>query len=125
MDGLISEDKVAVDKVFDNPWRGAEAYHFYILAQKQFHQGQLESAVITAIHLKDYEDVLGLAVYHLLALISVHAGYFGTCSKALNKLELTGDYEELALSIFTKHKPVDPEDENAVCSNCLSTMRER
>ena len=27
-------------KIIDNAWRGAEAYHFYILAQKQMQEGE-------------------------------------------------------------------------------------
>ncbi|KAJ3272616.1 WD repeat-containing protein 35 [Terramyces sp. JEL0728] len=51
LDGLLAEDvqNIAESRVLDNAWRGAEAYHFYVLAQKQFYQGQLESSVITVI----------------------------------------------------------------------------
>lgn len=69
-------------------------------------------------------------VYSLLALVSLHAGYYATCSKAFIKLESLEDenqeyYQNLALDIFTKHKPKDPEGELAVCSNCLSPVKER
>jgi WD repeat-containing protein 35 len=101
------------------------------LAQRQFNSGQLEQSVITALHLRDYEDILGASViYSLLALVSVHAGYYGTCSKAFIRLESLEDpqaehYKQLAVDIFTRYKPQDPEDDTAVCSNCLSSMKER
>ncbi|KAJ3324647.1 WD repeat-containing protein 35 [Boothiomyces sp. JEL0866] len=133
LDGLLAEDvqNIAESKVLDNAWRGAEAYHFYVLAQKQFYQGQLESAVITASYLCEYEDILDpVTIYSLLALLSLHAGFYGTCSKAMIKLEgIEGPhqqyYQDLALQIFTKYKPYDPEVELVVCSNCLGTMKEK
>ncbi|KAJ3259989.1 WD repeat-containing protein 35 [Boothiomyces macroporosus] len=133
LDGLLAEDvqNIAESKVLDNAWRGAEAYHFYVLAQKQFYQGQLESAVITADYLCEYEDIIDpVTIYSLLALLSLHAGFYGTCSKAMIKLEgIEGPhqqyYQDLALQIFTKYKPYDPEVELVVCSNCLGTMKEK
>jgi WD repeat-containing protein 35 len=132
LDGLLKEDmKIKDPKLLENAWRGAEAYHFYILAQRQFYSGQLESAVITALHLRDYEDVLEpVVIYSLLALVSIHAGYYGTCSKAFIRLEsmekpLSEQYKQLAVEIFTKYKPSDPQDASAVCTSCLSPMRDR
>jgi len=39
--GLLEEDVAALfdTKVIDNAWRGAEAYHFYLLAQRQLYAG--------------------------------------------------------------------------------------
>lgn len=39
--GFLEEDASATSdtKIIDNAWRGAEAYHFYILAQKQMYDG--------------------------------------------------------------------------------------
>jgi hypothetical protein len=39
--GFLEEDASALSdtKIIDNAWRGAEAYHFYILAQRQLHDG--------------------------------------------------------------------------------------
>jgi hypothetical protein len=34
-------------------------------------------------------------------------------------------YSTLAIDIFTKHKPKDPEGDLMVCSNCLCSMKER
>jgi len=39
--GLLEEDVAALfdTKVIDNAWRGAEAYHFFLLAQRQLYTG--------------------------------------------------------------------------------------
>lgn len=36
-------------QVLDSAWRGAEAYHYYMLAQRQLYQGKVDKAVRTAI----------------------------------------------------------------------------
>jgi len=69
----------------------------------------------TALHLREYDDILDpVDIYSLLALASCANRAFGTCSKALSKLEslegLTSDqqqqYEALSLDIFTKYVPL-------------------
>ncbi|KAJ3365210.1 WD repeat-containing protein 35 [Kappamyces sp. JEL0680] len=133
LEHLLQADSASPDAAIslEKPWRGAEAYHFYLLAQKQFYSGELDAAVVTASHLRDYEDVMkDTTIYSLLALVSLHAGYYGTCSNAFLKLESIGDkhheyYRDLAFEIFTKHKPKDPEGELLVCSNCLCSMKEK
>ncbi len=39
--GLLEEEAMATSdtKLIDNAWRGAEAYHFFLLAQRQLYQG--------------------------------------------------------------------------------------
>lgn len=39
--GFLEEDATAItdSKLLDNAWRGAEAYHFYLLAQRQLNEG--------------------------------------------------------------------------------------
>ncbi len=39
--GLLDEDiaSVADSRLIDGAWRGAEAYHFYMLAQRQLYEG--------------------------------------------------------------------------------------
>ena len=36
-------------QVLDSAWRGAEAYHYYMLAQRQLYQGKVDQALRTAI----------------------------------------------------------------------------
>ena len=39
LDTLITSDLGNVsDKVLNNPWKGAEAYHFYMMCQSQLYQ---------------------------------------------------------------------------------------
>ena len=41
--GFLEEDVSSMSdtKIIDNAWRGAEAYHFYILAQRQMQDGKI------------------------------------------------------------------------------------
>lgn len=46
--GLIEEDATSSDNRFiDNAWRGAEAYHFFLLAQRQLYEGYMDRAIRT------------------------------------------------------------------------------
>uniref|UniRef100_A0A8C0LQI9 WD repeat-containing protein 35 n=1 Tax=Canis lupus dingo TaxID=286419 RepID=A0A8C0LQI9_CANLU len=115
--GLLEEEVLSTTSRFtDNAWRGAEAYHFFILAQRQLYQGYVDTALKTALHLRDYEDIIpAVEIYSLLAICACASRAFGTCSKAFIKLEsletLSSEqkqqYEDLALEIFTKHTPKD------------------
>ncbi|KAL8581320.1 WD repeat-containing protein 35 [Nucella lapillus] len=131
--GFLEEDASALSdtKVIDNAWRGAEAYHFYILAQRQLHDGYVDAAMRTSLHLRDYDDVIDpVDSYSLLALASCANRAFGTCSKAFIKLEslesLNSEqqqqYEELALDVFTKNSPKDARTNKVECSSCGSSI---
>ena len=43
--GLLDDEAMSINdtKLIDNAWRGAEAYHFYLLAQKQLFDGRWHS----------------------------------------------------------------------------------
>jgi WD repeat-containing protein 35 len=72
----------------NNAWHGAEAMHYFMLAQRQFYTGHAHDAMISAMRLKLYEDVLGADdVCSLIALTSFHAGYYEQTSNAFLKLE--------------------------------------
>ncbi|XP_027606209.2 WD repeat-containing protein 35 isoform X1 [Pipra filicauda] len=113
--GLLEEDVLSSTNRFaDNAWRGAEAYHFFILAQKQLYKGSVDAALKTALHLRDYEDIIpAVEIYSLLALCACANRAFDTCSKAFVKLESLEtlrpeqrqQYEDLALEIFTRYSP--------------------
>lgn len=46
--GLLEEDVLSsTNRFVDNAWRGAEAYHFFILAQKQLYKGSADAALKT------------------------------------------------------------------------------
>jgi WD repeat-containing protein 35 len=97
-------------KAFASAWHGAAAYHFYMLAQKQFYSGtgrgsmlifdilmrllwstgQLEAAMKTSIKCCDYYDVLSPKdIYSLLCLTSLKNKFYGICSKAFVKVRYT------------------------------------
>ncbi|XP_057287733.1 WD repeat-containing protein 35 isoform X3 [Pezoporus wallicus] len=113
--GLLEEDVLSSTNCFaDNAWRGAEAYHFFILAQRQLYKGSVQAALKTALHLRDYEDIIpAVEIYSLLALCACASRAFDICSKAFVKLESLEtirpeqrqQYEDLALEIFTRHSP--------------------
>ncbi|XP_067008662.1 WD repeat-containing protein 35 [Anabrus simplex] len=126
---LESDDHVDVDTtILDNAWKGAEAYHFFMLAQRQLYGGYVDAAMKTALHLHEYEDILGTEdIYSMLALASCANRAFGTCSKAFIKLESLekipeskkAEYEALAMDIFTKYSPKDSRSSSrAECKNC-------
>ncbi|KAF6259424.1 intraflagellar transport protein [Scenedesmus sp. NREL 46B-D3] len=101
----------------DNAWRGAEAYHFWLLAHQQLYNGQADAALRTALRLRQYDDVLDPAdVYAFLALVGFYSNFYRTCSKAFVKLEALPSipkerreaFADLALSIFVAHPPADP-----------------
>ncbi|KAI1284858.1 WD repeat-containing protein 35 [Halotydeus destructor] len=122
-EGLIS---AAVNfKAIDQPWKGAEAYHLWLLAQRQLYDGYLDAAMRTALHLRDYEDFIDCEdIYALIALTSCVHRFFAICSKAFIKLEsletISGldreDYKELAINVFTTHVP--KESRNVVKAEC-------
>ncbi len=69
-------------RIVDNAWRGAEAFHFLMLCQRQLYEGFVDAAMKTALNLRDYDDILNAEdVYCLLALSSCANRAFGTCSK--------------------------------------------
>uniref|UniRef100_F1L3D6 WD repeat-containing protein 35 n=1 Tax=Ascaris suum TaxID=6253 RepID=F1L3D6_ASCSU len=128
--GLLEEDNalsLADSSLIDEAWRGAEAYHFYMLAQHQLYEGEVDAAMKTALHLTDFDDILdAVEVFSLLALASCAARQFSVCSRAFIKLEsLTtippqerDAYSKLALTIFTKYPPKDTRLVQAECTGC-------
>ena len=124
MDGL---DPTGNSSIVDNAWRGAEAYHFLMLCQRQLYEGYVDAAMKTALHLREYEDMLNHEdIYSLLALSSCANRAFGTCSKAFIKLEALDDlneetkeeYQDLAMDIFVKYSPKDSRSNRSECTSC-------
>ncbi|RWS00867.1 WD repeat-containing protein 35-like isoform X2, partial [Dinothrombium tinctorium] len=115
-------------KATDQPWKGAEAYHFYILAQRQLHDGYVDAAMKTSLHLIDYDDYIDSEdIYCLIGLASCVNHNFKLCSKAFIKLESLDsiesekrkDYQNLAVSIFTKYPPRESKNmSKAECRYC-------
>lgn len=115
---LITQDQsIASDRALESPWRGCEAYHVYLLAQRQLYDGNQEAAMRTAIRLSEYEDILDIqTIFSLIALTTYYNKHFAQCSKAFIKLEASSDvpeemrqkFADLALRIFTRNPPRDP-----------------
>ena len=136
LDTLITSDLSNLsDKTLNNPWKGAEAYHFYMLCQSQLYQSKTKEALKTALRLVLYEKELGAKeVYRLIALSAYLNQSYKECSKALSKLEnlesLTKAqrqrYSELAIAIFTKHDPRNINVKTLKCpsKNCEATVSE-
>jgi WD repeat-containing protein 35 len=134
LESLITSDiNTMTDKTLDNPWRGAEAYHFYLMAQRQLYNGDYESALKTSIRLGEYENVLDTRdIYSLIALSAFYSGFYKECSRALVKLENLSNqreeereaYEALSVAIFSKYTPKNPNERMVPCpgKGCTSTV---
>eukprot|EP00929_Paragymnodinium_shiwhaense_P008039 TRINITY_DN111964_c0_g1_i1.p1 TRINITY_DN111964_c0_g1~~TRINITY_DN111964_c0_g1_i1.p1 ORF type:complete len:1227 (-),score=335.65 TRINITY_DN111964_c0_g1_i1:276-3956(-) len=133
---LITADmSVTGDRALESPWRGCEAYHLYLLAQRQLYEGMNEQAMKTALHLADYEDILDTqTIYSLIALTAYSNKFYAQCSRAFIKLEASTDVSEemrtkfgdLALAIFTRHQPHDPPASRRVanCPKCQTGLND-
>lgn len=130
LDSISLEDAAFVERL----WHCAEGYHYMLLAQRQLRFGIMHSAVVTSIRLRDYDDVLPMEdIYNLLALASCADRSFETCSKAFMKLEsletlpekTRQEYEELAVSIFTKNEPKDLMMDTVACYGCAAQVRDK
>ncbi len=131
MQGLLTEETtgsggVSDTQLIDNVWRPAEAYHFYILAQRQFKSNNPEGALRSALTLTEYEDIIPVQtiynlignisliiiviIIYILALCATSCGAFNTASKAFLKLEddlsiseeERKEYQKLAFQIFLR-----------------------
>ena len=119
LDNLMSHDQATGEsKSLERPWHGAEGVHFYMLAQRQLYDGEIEAAMITAVRCGQYDDVLGTKeASSIIALTSFYNKHFGTCSKAFIQLECQkglpqkelDEYIGLGVDIFSRHPPQDPD----------------
>ena len=115
-----------IDKILFNSWRGAEAFHYYMLCQNQLYNRKFKEACKTSVRLSLYEKELGSEeVYRLIALCSYLNKSFAICSYALSALEKLNTinkyrqkkYEELAKSIFVKYEPKNIDEKFFKCPN--------
>ena len=76
LDGLLSEEsQIAIkdSKILDQAWRGAEAYHFSMLCERQLRDGKIDAAFKTSMALMEYEDFLNPK--HIYSLIGSILNY--------------------------------------------------
>ncbi|KAI3420246.1 WD repeat-containing protein 35 [Globodera pallida] len=131
LEGLLAEDQnlsMEEARMIDTAWRGAEAFHFFMLAHCQLYEGAYDAAMKTALTLIAYDDLLeAIEVYSLLALTSYLTEHYGICSKAFMKLETMAFipkderevYADLSMQIFVKNEPKDSSMAPlAECPNC-------
>ena len=130
---LVNQDTATGgDKWLDSAWKGAEAFHFLLLAQRQLYAGFPVDSMRTALRLREYEGVLQAEeIYSLVALTSFYSKYYGQCSRAFVKLQSLplpdakkAELSRLALSIFTLHPPADPAARRTDCPNCAAPVNE-
>jgi len=133
LDNLMTVDRESgKSRVLDNAWRGAAAYHYYLLAHRQLYTGNVDAAMRTSIRLAEFEDILNAKdIYSLIALTSFHNRHYGICSRAFIKLETLppsdahDDYPDriqtLAVKIFTEFPPYDPGPVSQEYIRCLET----
>lgn len=135
LQSLITQDQsVASDKALESPWRGCEALHLYLLAQRQLYEGNHDQAMKTALRLSDYEDILDTqTIYSIMALCAYYNKFLMQCSKAFIKLEASADINEemqtkfadLALAIFTRSQPRDQASSRMhPCPKCHTDMED-
>lgn len=134
LDNLMQHDKATGEnKSLDNAWRGAEAYHLFLLAHRQLYFRRLEEALQTSLKLREYEDILAFKeIYSLVGIVSYYTKHYEQCSKAFIKLESNPtftiaekqQYADLALAIFLNTSPQDPpSSRNAPCKSCQKPMK--
>ncbi|KAJ0409897.1 hypothetical protein P43SY_005791 [Pythium insidiosum] len=134
LESLVQHDAATGEnRALDNPWRGAEAYHLYLLAHRQLYSGSLERALRTSLKLTAYEDILeDREIYSLVALTAFYTKHYEQCSKAFIKLEMLptlsdkdrAAMSELALKIFTTARPQDPTTRPQECPSCRSYVKD-
>jgi len=134
LDSLMTQDTATGgDKWLDSSWRGAEAYHFLLLCQRQLYGAQPLEAMRTALRLREYETILPPAeIYALVALTAFYSKYYGQCSKAFIRLQAMkelpahkkGAIDKLALAIFTRYSPQDPATRRYTCHACNGAIRD-
>jgi WD repeat-containing protein 35 len=133
LDSLVTQDSAGKgEKWLDSAWKGAEAYHFLLLSQRQLYGGHAVDAMRTALRLREYETILPqVEIYSLVALTSFYSKHYRQCSKAFIKLQSlplsnskSKEIAKLALSIFTRWTPKDPATRHTTCHNCGSNVKE-
>eukprot|EP00756_Hemistasia_phaeocysticola_P065639 Hpha_TRINITY_DN8695_c0_g1::TRINITY_DN8695_c0_g1_i1::g.168905::m.168905/K19674/WDR35, IFT121; WD repeat-containing protein 35 len=90
LDAMLKADRMtSADRSLDNPWRGCEAYHFFMLAQQQLIDAHRpDMALNTAMRLMEYDDILDEVDLHsLIALVAYYNKNYAVCSKAFIRLE--------------------------------------
>ena len=134
LESLMTQDNATGgDKWLDSSWKGAEAYHYLLLCQRQLYSGYAQEAMRTALRLREYESVLpAIEIHALIALTAFYSRYYGQCSKAFIRLQALKELpahkkeaiDQLALAIFSKFQPTDPATRRYGCHSCGQQVRD-
>lgn len=134
MNSLITSDiSSSADKALTNPWKGAEAIHFYLLCQRQLYQKDYARSMKTSMRLIEYEKELQTKdVYSLVAISAFFNSCFRECSRALVKLERLDSitklereaYEQLAINLFSRIPLQDKPKQELNCPKCTHVINE-
>uniref|UniRef100_A0A1I7X3U0 RING-type domain-containing protein n=1 Tax=Heterorhabditis bacteriophora TaxID=37862 RepID=A0A1I7X3U0_HETBA len=107
--GLLDEDvtvSLEDSRMIDKAWKGAQAYHFFMLAQKQLFDGNHDGAMKTSLYLTEFEDILDpVEVYSLLGIY--HPFYIYLCN----------------LNLF-RYPPTDTRPQHVHCTGCDKLIRD-
>jgi len=123
----------AATRTLDRAWHCAEGWHFLCTAQRLLYAGDEKAALTASMRLTEYEDCLEASrIYGLIALAAFYCKAYATASRAFVKLEnletLSMEeregYAALALSIFSKERPIDPLDEGSGGNQVVCPARE-
>lgn len=128
-DALDDESGLSAEqsRILENTWRGAEAFHFMIMAQQHFFENRIKDALQTSLILSDYEEFLDPAEVHsMIALAAANVNQFGICSKAMMRLEAFEEFDDaekeemrnLSFRLFSENPPVNPNSAKVACSVC-------
>ena len=80
-----------INKIQENAWNGASAYHFFLLSHLQLYNHEIDAAMKTAIKCLEYvDDILYKQKEEILSLVAITSfrnEYYNVCSRALFRLE--------------------------------------
>lgn len=73
--GLLEEDESSSDsRILDDAWCGAEAYHFFLLAQRQLYEGKVDAAMRTGNTYNPCNSIYTLTIRILLHYLGNQRG---------------------------------------------------
>ena len=135
---LITSDVTGIsEKMMANPWRGAEAWHLYLLTIRNLKKCQFYEAFVVANKLRNYElELEPQRVYAILAVSAYLAQLYKQFAKAINHLftfyeEKKDDFmlkrlDTLVIETFKDQVPQDYNTEdkklNCVAKNCTAEI---
>uniref|UniRef100_A0AC35UH30 ANAPC4_WD40 domain-containing protein n=1 Tax=Rhabditophanes sp. KR3021 TaxID=114890 RepID=A0AC35UH30_9BILA len=134
LQGLLDEDsKLTIEesKIIDKGWRGAEAFHFMMIAYRHYYNQDYGKAMVAGMVCSTYDDYLSPEKSHcLIALSSALIKKFYVCCKAFMFLETSGQvsetnrnlFKQKAVDIFTKNVPQDHNVNTNGCPHCGKTI---